>query len=313
MALWRNRMILAKAESTYGTSSAPTGTDAIRVGTDLNLAPLQMELVDRELLYGWIGNMPRAVVQRLAQISFSFELAGSGTAGTPPKPGVFLRAAGYSQTIVATTSVTYAPIGTGYEGITINCRHGGKQHLLTGVRGNVSFNGFTVNGLPMLQFEGLGIYNTPSDQSDPTPTYDNQADAVVVNSDNTPTVSVGGFAACMESFTFGAGRSPIFRQLAGCSKQIRIDQERTPEGEIVIESPTITAKNFFADAVAQTATEIEWVHGTTAGNIVTFNAPTCSLGDPTYGDSDGIEMLTLPFRPIPSLDDGYDDHTIVFT
>ena len=44
-----------------------------------------------------------------------------------------------------------------------------------------------------------------------------------------------------------------------------------------------------------------------------FNAPTCSLGDPTYGDSDGIEMLTLPFRPIPGLTNGYDDHTIVFT
>ena len=72
MALWRNRLILAKAEGTYGTSSAPTGTDAIRVGTDLNLNPLQMELVDRDLLYGWIGNMPRAVVQKLAQISFSF-------------------------------------------------------------------------------------------------------------------------------------------------------------------------------------------------------------------------------------------------
>jgi len=307
-------MILARAETTYGTSAAPTGTDAIRVGTDLNLAPLQMELVDRELLYGWVGNMPRAVVQRLAQISFSFELAGSGTAGQAPKTGVFLRAAGHSETIVASTSVTYAPIGSSYEGITINCRHGGKQHLLTGVRGNVSFNGFTVNGLPMLQFEGLGIYNAPSDAADPTPTYDLQADAVVVNADNTPIVSVGTYAACMESFTFGAGRSPIFRQLAGCSKQIRIDQERTPEGEIVIESPTLsTAKDYFADAVAQTATAITWTHGTVAGNICIFNAPTCSLGDPAYSESDGIEMLTLPFRPIPGLTNGYNDYTIAFT
>ena len=313
MALWRNRLILAKAETTYGTSAAPAGADAIRVGSDLNLNPLQMELVDRDLLYGWIGAMPRAVVQRLAQISFSFELAGSGAAGTAPKPGVFLRASGYSETIVASTSVTYAPIGTGYEGITINCRHGGKQHLLTGVRGNVSFNGFTVNSLPMLQFEGLGIYNAPSDQADPTPTYDLQADAVVMNSDNTPTVSIGSYAACMESFTFGAGRSPIFRQLAGCSKQIRIDQERTPEGEVVIESPTITAKDYFAAAVAQTATSVGWTHGTVAGNICTFLAATSSLGDPTYSDSDGIEMLTLPFRPIPGLTNGYNDHSIVFT
>jgi hypothetical protein len=312
MPLTRNRLILAKAETTYGTSAAPAGADAIRVMNDLQLNPLQMELVSRDLLYGWIGNSPRAVVQRLAQISFSFELAGSGDAGVAPKTGVFFRAAGYSQTIVADTSVTYAPIGTGYEGITINCRHGGKQHLLTGVRGEIGVE-LTTGQLPMGKFEGIGIYAAPSDQSDPTPTYDNQADALVVNSDNTPTVSVGGYASCFESFTFQSGRSPVFRQLAGCSKQIRIDGERTPEGEIMIESPTITAKNFFADAVAQTDTEIEWVHGTTAGNIITFNAPTCSLGDPTYGDSDGIEMLSLPFMPIPGLTNGYNDHSFVFT
>lgn len=313
MAIWRNRLILAGAEATYGTAATLTGANAIRIGTDLDLAPLQMELVDRELLYGWIGNTPRAVVQRLAQISFSFELAGSGAAGTAPKPGIFLRASGYSETIVASTSVTYAPIGDGYEGVSIRCHHGGKLHSLTGVRGNVSFNGFTVNGLPMLQFEGLGIYNAPSDAADPTPTYDNQADAVVVNADNTPTVSIGGYAACMESFTFGAGRSPIFRQLAGCTKQIRIDQDRRPEGEVVIETPTLTQKDYFVDALAQTATSIGWTHGTTAGNICTFLAATCSLGDPTYSDSDGIEMLTLPFRPIPGLTNGYNDHSIVFT
>lgn len=312
MPLTRNRLILAKAETTYGTSAAPAGADAIRVMNDLSLNPLQMELVSRDLLYGWIGNSPRAVVQRLAQISFSFELAGSGTAGTAPKTGVFFRAAGYSQTIVATTSVTYAPIGTSYEGITINCRHGGKQHLLTGVRGSIGVE-LTTGQLPMGKFEGIGIYNAPSDQSDPTPTYDVQADAVVVNADNTPTVDVGGYAACFESFTFNSGRSPIFRQLAGCSKQIRIDQERAPEGEINIESPTITAKNYFADAVAQTATAVSWTHNTVGGNIVAFSAPTCSLGDPSYGDSDGIEMLSLPFMPIPGLTNGYNDHTFVFT
>jgi hypothetical protein len=310
--LTRNRLILAKAETTYGTSAAPAGADAIRVMNDLQLNPLQMELVNRELLYGWIGNVPRAVVQRLAQISFSFELAGSGTAGTAPKTGVFFRAAGYSQTIVASTSVTYAPIGTGFEGITINCRHGGKQHLLTGVRGGLSLE-LTTNQIAMGKFDGIGIFNAITDQTDPTPTYDLQTDGLVVNSDNTPTVSVGGFSACFESFTFNSGRSPVFRQLAGCTKRIRIDQDRRPEGEITIESPTIAAKNFFADASAQTATAITWTHGTTAGNIVQFNAPTCSLGDPSYSDSDGFEMLGLPFMPIPGLTNGYNDHSIVFT
>jgi len=313
MPLTRNRLILALPETTYGTAPTFTsGTAAIRVASDLDLQPLQMELVDRDLLYGWIGAKPRARVQALASISFSFELAGSGTAGTAPKTGVFFRAAGYSQTIVASTSVTYAPIGEAYEGISIRCHHGGKLHALTGVRGNITIEK-TVNQIAMAKFEGLGIFNAPSDAADPTPTYDLQADGLVVNSTNTPTVSIGGYAACMESFTFSAGRSPSFRQLAGCTQEVRIDGAREPEGEVMVESPTIAGKNYFADALNQAATAITWTHGTTAGNIVQFTASTCSLGDPTYGDSDGIEMLSLPFRPIPGLANGYNDHSIVFT
>lgn len=312
MPLTRNRLILAAPEASYGTAQATAGSTAIRVASDLQLNPLQMELIDRDLLYGWIGAKPRARVQAIGQISFGFELAGSGAAGTAPKTGIFWRAAGYSQTISAGVSVTYAPIGSAYEGITIRCHHGGKLHTLVGVRGEISVE-MSVNQMPMGKFDGIGFYVAPTDEADPTPTYDLQADGLVMNSTNTPTVSIGSYAACMESFTFNAGRSPVFRQLAGCTRQVRIDGDRQPEGEVMIESPTIAQKNYFADALAQTASAISWTHGTTAGNIVSFSAPTCSLGDPTYGDSDGIEMLSLPFRPIPGLTNGYNDHSFVFT
>lgn len=312
MPLTRNRLILAKAESSYGTSAAPAGTDAIQVMSDLQLSPLQMNLIDRDLLYGYVGNSPRLVGQKMAGISFSFELAGSGTAGTAPKGGLFFRAAGYSETIVTDTSVTYAPIGTGYEGITIDCRHGGKKHLLVGVRGNITVE-LKTGEIPMGKFEGMGFYAAPADTADPSTTYSDQAAPLVVNSDNTTPVSAFSYSVCMDSFSLSAGRSPVFRQLAGCSKQIRIDGERKPEGEIVIESPTITQKDYFTPAAAQTLGAISWTHGATAGNIIAFSAPTSSLGDPSYGDSDGIEMLTLPFMPIPDVTDGYNDHTFVFT
>jgi hypothetical protein len=117
----------------------------------------------------------------------------------------------------------------------------------------------------------------------------------------------------MQSFSFKAGRSPKYHQRAGCTKQIRIDTERKPEGEIMIESPAISAKDYFTIAADQTLGAISWTHGTTAGNIVAFSASNCSLGDPEYDDSDGIEMLKLNFLPIPTASNGYDDHTFVFT
>ena len=45
-----NRMVLAKAETTYATPNAPAGSDALQVGNDLKLNPLQLGLVDRDLL-----------------------------------------------------------------------------------------------------------------------------------------------------------------------------------------------------------------------------------------------------------------------
>jgi hypothetical protein len=314
MPLTYNRLILAKAESSYGAvpSPAPAGTDAIRVMNDLKLSPLQMELAERDILGPYVGSRPRYATQKLAQVEFSFELVGSGTAGVAPKCGLFFRAAGYSQTIVTDTSVTYAPIGSGYESLSLDVRHGGKKHVLSGVRGELSFE-LKVGALPMGKFTGLGFYAVPTDASNPSLTYSSQAEPLFVGSDNTTPVEAFSYGVCLESFSFNSGRSPKLHQRAGCSKQIRIDTERKPEGEIMIESPTMAQKDFFTAAAGQTLGNIEWTHGTTAGNIVSFAAPSVSLGDPEYDDGDGVELLKLPFLPIPDASDGYDDHTFAFT
>lgn len=314
MALTFNRILLAKVESPYGTSSGPVGTaDVIRIGNDLELKPLMMELVDRDILYPWVGNRPQLATQTMAGISFSFEISGSGAAGTAPRTSPLWLCSGHGETIIGATSVTYAPIGTGYQGATINCRHDGKQHLITGVRGNITLD-FKSNAVPTAKFDGMGFYNTPSDVANPSLTFANQADPTVVNYLNTPTVSVHGYNACMESFSFDCGRAPKLHQRAGCTRQVRIDTERAPSGEIVIEAPTITAKDYFTPAAAQTQAQINFTHGITAGNIFTFTAPTASLGDPAYGDADGVELLTLPFMPIPTVAGaGLNDYTIAFT
>ena len=312
MPLTRNRLILAGAESPYGTAATLTGASAIYVKSDLQINPLQMELVDRDLLYGYLGNSPRLASQQVGQISFSFELSGSGVAGTAPATGLFFRASGHGETVSAGVSVTYAPIGTGYEGITIDGYADGKRHRLTGVRGNLMID-WSTGEIPLGKFEGLGIYSLPTATANPSPTYANQATPAIVNSANTTTVQAFGYAACMDSFSFNAGRSPQHRQLAGCTRQIRIDGERKPEGELMIESVAIGTKDFFTQATSQTLGQVSFVHNATAGNICTFTAPTCSLGDVEYDDSDGIEMFKLPYMPIPTSSNGYNDYSIVFT
>lgn len=313
MALYRKRLLLAAIESTYGTSAAPGDTDALLV-SNLEVSPLQVELLDRELIRPWLGNSEKVVGQRMGQVSFDVELAGSGTAGTGPRWGRILRACGFAQAIVASTSVTYSPVSSGFTSVTLDFNADGTKHLLTGCRGTATLN-LTTGQIPKISFEMMGIYNPAVSAAAVTPTFGGQADPVVVNSANTTAVSAFGFAACMESFNLALNNENPFRQLAGCSQQVLVT-DRAPSGELVIEAPVVGSgsgqKDFFAAVSSQTLGAITWQHGQTAGNIITFNAPTCNLDSPGYADSDGVMMLNLPFMAVPS-SAGNDEFTLVLT
>jgi hypothetical protein len=309
MALTRKRLLLAKTEDNYGVSAAPAGTDALLV-SNLEVQPLQVELLDRELITPYLGNSKKVVGQRMVAVTFDVELAGSGTAGTAPQWGRLLMACGFAQAVVATTSVTYTPVSASFSSVTLDFNADGTKHLVTGARGTATIN-LNTGEIPKISFEMMGIYNAATGASAATPTFANQADPVVVNSTNTTGVSIFSYNACLENFSLGLNNETPFRQLAGCTQQVLIT-ERAPSGEISIEAPAIGTKDFFSAVSTQTLGAVVWQHGQTAGNIVTFNAPTCNLDSPTYGDSDGVMMLTLPFMPVPT-SAGNDEFTIALT
>jgi hypothetical protein len=309
MALTRKRLLLAKTESSYGTSSAPAGADALLV-SNLEVQPLQVELLDRELITPYLGNSEKVVGQRMVSVTFDVELAGSGTAGTAPQWGRLLMACGFAEAVVATTSVTYSPVSGSFSSVTLDFNADGTKHLVTGARGTATFN-LNTGEIPRISFEMMGIYNAATGAAAVTPTFANQADPVVVNSTNTTGVSVFSYSACLDTFSLALNNENPFRQLAGCTQQVLIT-ERAPSGELSIEAPAIGTKDFFAAVSTQTLGAIAWQHGQTAGNIVSFNAPTCNLDSPTYGDSDGVMMLNLPFMPVPT-SAGNDEFSIVLT
>jgi hypothetical protein len=309
----RKRLLLAAAEATYGTAPTFAGTDALLV-SNLEPNPLEVELLDRELVRTYFGNSEKVVGQRLGTVSFDVEIAGSGTAGTAPRWGRCLRACGFGETIVATTSVTYTPASANIIGLSLDFNADGNRHLFTGCRGTATIN-LAVGEIPKISFEFTGIYNTAAKGTPLTPSFGNQATPVAVNSQNTTGVTAFGFSSCMESFSLELNNEAPFRQLAGCTQEVPI-LGRAPSGELVIEAPLIGSgageKDFFAPVLAQTLGAIGWQHGQTAGNIVTFNASTCNLGSPTYSDSDGVQMLNLPFMPVPS-SAGNDEFSLVLT
>ena len=54
--LTRKRLLLAKAEVTYGTDPTPTGAANAILVRNLEIVPLQSDIVQRELIRPYLGN-----------------------------------------------------------------------------------------------------------------------------------------------------------------------------------------------------------------------------------------------------------------
>jgi hypothetical protein len=308
--LLRKRLILIETEAAYGTDPVPDGADAVLV-RDLNITPLQSDVVSRDLVRPYLGASEQLLANTRVECTFSVELAGSGTAGTAPAYGKALKACGLSETVVSTTSVTYAPVSASFSSVTIYYNIDGVLHKVTGARGTFTLNG-AVGAIPTIDFTFTGIYNTPTDTAAPTPTYANQATPVIFKAGNTTDFQLLSYAGCLQSVSFDIGNTLVYRELVGCAKQTLLTDRRST-GSVTLEAVTMATKNYFTAALTDASLgNLLFQHGQTPGNIVDFASTKIDIGDVSYGDQDGIAMLTIPYTAVPSTA-GNDEFSIVYT
>ena len=296
--LHRKRSILAKAESSYGSAPTPTGSANYVQVIDLNIEPIVSDEVSRDLIRPYMGNYEVIPANTRVNVTFDVEMSGSGSAGTAPKYGAILKACGLSETVVSSTSVTYAPVTTPSDSVTLFVNYDGIRHKVTGARGTFSLN-CEVNNIPRISFSLTGIFNAPTDTALPTVTVSNQASPLIFKNGSTSNFAIFGFAAALQSWNLDFNNEVIYRELVGGTKEVLIT-DRRPSGTAVIESPALSAHNFFTDYTGTSTGTNTWLHGTVAGNKVTVSCPQTDLGQPTYEESDGITMLSLPFMATPT-------------
>ena len=309
--LSRKRLLLAKLETTVGTDPTPVvGSDAILV-RNIEVTPLEVDTVKRELIRPFLGQADQLLAQQRVLINFEVELAGSGSAGTAPAYGPLLQACRCTETVVSSTSVTYAPNSDATpKSVTIYFNNDGVLHKATGCRGTFTLNA-GVGAIPFISFEMTGVFNAPSDVSISAPTYANQADPLVFKNGNSSSFQVFSYSGAVQSLSFELANEVIYRELVGGTKSIDV-VNRAPSGECVIEATTIATKDFFTAATGSSTGNLTFQHGSTAGNIVTFTAGQIDLGGPSYSDQDGIQMLTLPYIATPT-SAGNNEFQIVMT
>lgn len=312
MALTRKKFLIAKIESTYGTDPSPVGgTNAIQV-SGLDITPIESDNVQAATFQGFLGNSTRStlVANKRVSVTFDVELGGSGTAGTAPAFGPLLKSCGLSETIVSSTSVTYAPVSSSFDSATIYCFYDGTQHKITGARGSVSFS-MAAGQFPVASFNFIGIYNAPDGTAlSGSFTVANQAAALEVNDTNVTTATFHGVSSVrLESLDLALNNELLYKETAS-SKEVIITN-RAAGGTAVIEAPAIGTTDFFAKAVATATGNSSFVIGATSGNIVTLNAAQTDITGCSYADTNGVIALSMPYLALPTTA-GNNEMSLVF-
>lgn len=305
---WKTKIIAAKIEATEGVDAGPAGSDAV-LAMNVSLSPMEGQDVKRDLELPYFGDTGSVPLDLHAKLSFEVELAGSGTPGTAPAWGALLRACAVAETISAGTSVTYNPITTGQESITLHFFVEGTKFALVGTRGTAVLD-MSSSGIPKIKFEFTGLYTTPAEAARPTPVYSDWQRPEAVTTDNTPTVEIDGTALVMRSFSLDLGNAVEPRFLVGSKGVLITGKEEKLKCQV--EAVALTTFNPFTLAETQAELDVTLVHGTNAGNIVTFNAAQAQMQRP-----DGLatvqDITEWPLNLVPVPDAGGDQWTLTLT
>jgi hypothetical protein len=188
-------------------------------------------------------------------------------------------------------------------------------HRIEGFRGSPALAG-PLNDYGRFTITGVGRYVTPTAKASEAFVYSHQADPVPVTPRHTRALRFQGFNPCSEGFTFDWGNSTTFRSLIGCDPSARITDRPNPNGTLTIENPPVATKNFFTAAADNSgASDGPFMvqQGTVATESSIFFCPKAAIsGDLSFSDSDGIDMLQIPFTALPKAAAGNDETRLIF-
>lgn len=307
--LSRLTALLGRLESTYGSGAGTfTATDAV-LCVDAPTITFESDNVDRNLVLPFMGNSQQLPARQRARIKFSTELVGSGTKGTPPAWGKWLRACGFSETIVAATSVTYNLVNSGFESLSIRFNKAGVRYLGLGGRGNCDLV-VDAYGIPRLNFEFLAFGVTPIAEAVPAVDLTAFLDPQIINTENSGHLWLGGTMGGggafsggamvpFKSISFGLGNTLVHRKVVD-DERILI-RDRSVTGKIVVDHDVTDEIAAWTAIKLASTTTIGFRHGTADGRYVSIYAPKAQRLNPSHVDDEGALLQGYDVRCVPGM------------
>lgn len=297
--------ILVAIEATVGTLVVPVAADAIEV-SNVTLTPLEGDEVTSDVIKPYFGAAESTLVTAYRKVSFSVQLAGVSPAGTVPGYATLLRACGASATNTPATSTVFAPVTDGIESATIYAVIDGIRYKMAGARGEAKADG-SAKAIPKWQFEFTGAFYPAEDAGGmPAVNYAKFLKAKPVNKANT-TISLDSLAVTASGFQFAFGNTVSKQDLTEVdSTEIT---GRASTGSVTFRMTSVATKDWIGMAVDGAKVPLTITHGQALTNKVVLNVPLAQLGKPSFSEAEGVQMIAIPFRCIPS-DAGNDEWSI---
>jgi hypothetical protein len=312
--LTRKTVVLAKVETVYGTDPTPTVSANAILVQDVNIK-IAGEVLERDFYKSSLSRMAFARGLRYADVSLTTELKGTGTRGSLPATGwegTLFRACGMAETVVAATRVAYAPISTGFEGVTLYVYKDGLLHKCTGCRGSFTLN-FEVGKYPTAKWDMKGIYNAVADSTPATQTWSSVVPPTVLSAGLTlDTTSYAN--GVVEKVEIAMNNDVVMRKSMNDATGLLewLITGRKPGGSLDPEAVLEATYTFWARwaAATQVALNLGPI-GASSGNIITVTAPKLQFKEINYADRNGQLAYNIPFDL--AMNAGDDELVVTFT
>lgn len=302
----KKQVLLSKIETTYGTDPTPVGaTDAV-VASNIRISPLEINASARSLVRGFFGSSGKVISGSHVKFGFDIEAFTSGVAGTPAAYGPLMKGCAQSETVSAGVSVTYAGISAAEQSMTHYFNRDGKLRKISGWRGSVKLK-MSTKGVPMLSFDGIGLYTLATDTALPAATLTAWKTPLGVSAGIT-TASLHGYSGIITEFNFDQGNSNIYRD--GINGEGVYFTGRNVTGSLTMEEPTIAQKDFESIVANATLGAFTLTHGTVAGSKLQVNGASVQIVSYAETAVDDIAMIQLGLEFLPGAA-GNDEYSIV--
>ena len=282
-------LVHAAPEVTYGTAPAFAAAQTF-VAEDFKVMPMEGETQERNPHQVMLSRQRKKIGPRYCKVEFKVALVRRLGADTPAPYRAALLAAGFAETVVAATSVTYSPVSTGFGSMALLYNKDGQVRTVRGIRGGVGLE-FTKTGVPYLKFEGFGLYQGRTSAAFTATDYVPWGEPDLVNQANTQ-FTLGGFALALEKLDVGVNN--IFGYVNRPNQEGIVPQKpRDYSGNVTILDETRAFFNPEALMIAETPVIIDLQHGTGAGGRARLLANTAFIETVSEGDVSGEASLDM--------------------